>query len=205
MTLLCRRLAPLLLCALLLSPGLAGAEDFPKLTTSYSADQLIETTQGDIVSKVYHDGGRQRTEMQLQGMQQISIVRPDQQRIVMVMPQMNMAMEMPFNNELTQRNPEYRIRDYPTEALGRETLQGEEVTKYKVTDPGGSIGHAWVTDDGIFVRMEGGEGQEQVVIQRSNIQRGPQDAALFEPPADVPVTKMDPAMLQQMMQQMQAQ
>lgn len=205
MNLFCRRLVLPLFCALLLTPGLASADDFPSLSTSYSADQLIETTQGDIVSKVFHDGGKQRTEMQLQGMQQISIVRPDQQRILMVMPQMNMTMEMPFDNELTQRNPEYRIRDYPTEALGRETLQGEEVTKYKVTDPEGNVGHAWVTDDGIFVRMEGGDGQEHVVIQRSNIQRGGQDAALFEPPAGMPVTKLDPAMLQQMMQQMQAQ
>ena len=195
----------LLLCSLLLIPGAAFAADFPKLTASYSADQVIETSQGDIVSRVYHDSGKQRTEMQLQGMQQISIVRPDQQRIVMVVPQMNMAMEMPFQNELTMRNPEYRIRDYPTEAVGEETMQGEEVTKYRVTDPNGDVGYAWVTDDGIFLRMEGGNAQERVVIQRSNIQRGPQDPSLFEPPADVPVTKMDPAMIQQMMQGMQSQ
>ena len=143
--------------------------------------------------------------MQLQGMQQISIVRPDQQRVLMVMPQMNMVMEMPFRNELTARVPEYRIRDFPTEVVGEETLRGEETTKYRVTDPEGSVGHAWVTDDGIFVRMEGGNSQTQVVVQRSNIQRGPLDAGLFEPPAGMPVTKMDPAILQQMIEGMQKQ
>ncbi len=194
-----------LFCSFLVLPGMSWAAEFPVLSTSYSADQTIETTQGNIPARVYHDSGRQRTEMQFQGMQQISIVRPDQQRIVMIMPQMNMAMEMPFNNTFAARVPEYKIRDYPTEEMGRETLQGEEVTKYRVTDPEGSVGYAWVTDDGIFVRMEGGEGQERVVIQRSNIQRGAQNAALFEPPADMPLTKMDPAMLQQMMQGMQAQ
>jgi hypothetical protein len=195
----------LLLCGLLLLPCAAIAADFPKLTASYSADQVIETGQGNIVSRVYHDSGKQRTEMQLQGMQQVSIVRPDQQRILMVMPQMNMAMEMPFNNELTARNPEYRIREFPTEVVGSETMQGEQVTKYRVTDPNGDVGYAWVTDDGIFVRMEGGNAQEHVVIQRSNIQRGAQDPSLFEAPDGVPVTKMDPAMIQQMMQGMQAQ
>lgn len=205
MHLLSRHLRRFVFLAVFLLPGLAWAADFPQLTTSYSADQLIETSQGNISARVYHDGGRQRTEMQLQGMQQISIVRPDQQRILMIMPQMNMAMEMPFKNEFAARVPEYRIRDYPTEAVGRETVAGEEVTKYRVTDPEGGVGHAWVTDDGIFVRMEGGQGQDHVVIQRSNIQRGSQDASLFEPPANIPVTKMDPAMLQQIMQQMQSQ
>ena len=195
----------LLFCALLLLPGAAQAADFPKLTASYSADQVIETSQGNIVSRVYHDGGKQRTEMQLQGMQQISIVRPDQQRILMVVPQMGMAMELPFNNELTARNPEYRIRDYPTEVVGQETMQGEQVTKYRVTDPNGDVGYAWVTEDGIFLRMEGGDAQEQVVIQRSNLQRGPQDPAIFEAPEGMPVTKMDPAVIQQMLQGMQAQ
>ena len=195
----------LLFCSLLLLPGAVLAADFPKLSASYSADQLNETSQGNITSRVYHEAGKQRTEMQLQGMQQISIVRPDQQRILMVMPQMNMAMEMPFQNELTLRNPEYRIRDYPTEVVGQETMQGEQVTKYQVTDPNGDVGYAWVTDDGIFVRMEGGNAQEHVVIQRSNIQRGPQDPSIFEPPEGMPVTKIDPAMVQQMLQGMQAQ
>lgn len=202
---LCSRILLLCLLAVPAAATAARAADFPKLETAYSADQLIETSQGNIESRVYHEGGKQRTEMQLQGMQQISIVRPDQQRILMVLPQMNMVMEMPFQNELTMRVPEYRIREYPTEVVGEETIRGEETTKYKVTDPEGTVGHAWVTDDGIFMRMEGGDGQNHVVIERRNIQRGPQDASMFEPPAGMPVTKMDPAMLQQMMQGMQAQ
>lgn len=196
----------LLLCGLLFLPGSAVAADFPELTSAYSADQVIETSEGDIASRVYHDeGGRQRTEMQLQGMQSIVIVRPDQQRILMVMSAMGMIMEMPFDNEMAMLNPEYRLRDYETEAVGEETMQGEEVTKYAVTEPSGRVGHVWATEDGVFVRMEGGNGQEHVVVQRSNIERGPQNPSLFEPPEDLPVTKVDPALLQQMMQGMQAQ
>lgn len=195
----------LLLCGLLFLPGTALAADFPELTSAYSADQVIETSEGDIASRVYHDeGGRQRTEMQLQGMQSVVIVRPDQQRILMVMSAMGMIMEMPFDNEMAMLNPEYRLRDYETEAVGAETMQGEQVTKYAVTDPSGRVGHVWATDDGVFVRMEGGNGREHVVVQRSNIERGPQNSALFEPPAGLPIIKVDPKMLRQMTPGVQA-
>lgn len=200
-----RLFSRILALVLLALPATASAAELPELDAAYSADQLIETTEGNISSRVYHEGGKQRTEMQLQGMQQVVIVRPDQQRILMVVPQMGVVMEMPFDNEMTMLNPEYRLRDYDTEVVGQETMNGEAVTKYEVTDPSGRVGNVWATEDGVFLRMEGGNGQEHVVIQRSNIQRGAQDPAMFEAPAGMPVTKIDPAMLQQMMQGMQAQ
>ena len=80
------------------------------------------------------------------------------------------------------------------EVIGRETIDGEETTKYRfqVSTPGGSSnGFAWVTDDGILMRSESetttGDADRtpgRMVTTLQELRVGPQDPALFELPSD---------------------
>ncbi len=84
--------------------------------------------------------------------------------------------------------------------LGRETMLGEQVTRVAIdwVDEYGNqtiVGEAWVTDDGIFVKVDvggvfleccGGEADIpwQLQYQLENLQRGAPDPAVFQPPTD---------------------
>ena len=71
-------------------PAIAdGAETPFTMAKSYSAEMEITTAGTTMKDKVFADDGKMRTEMDAQGMQMVSIIRPDEQKIYSVMPAQN--------------------------------------------------------------------------------------------------------------------
>jgi len=155
------------------------------LAKSYSADMIITSAEGKgMTNKIYTDSGKIRTEINTGGMQVISIIRPDQQKIYSVMVAQKMVMEMPYDQEKFKKQvaaasgPEGKF-----ELVGPDPVDGVACTKYKVTSTDGKITFYWIdADKKNPVKMAAADGS--FTIQWKNYQTGPQDAALFEPPAD---------------------
>jgi len=156
-----------------------------ELAKQYSADMLMTSGEGKtITSKFYTDSGKIRTEINTGGMQVVSIIRPDQQKMYSVMVAQKMVMEMPYDPEKMKKQvaaasgPEGKF-----ELVGPDPVDGVACTKYKVTGPDGKVVFYWINAaQKTPVKMAAEDGTFNIVWK--NYQVGPQDAALFEPPAD---------------------
>jgi hypothetical protein len=175
--------------AIVLTSTAARAE-WPLPQAAYSAEGTMEAAGMRIPYKVYHDHGKERRIMTMEGMEQVTISRPDKGVIYMVMPGMNMAMEMPMGagRGVPQSN---QMAAYSPKAVGQETISGIETTKYRIdggeTGANAMTGFAWATADGIMVRMEATSQEGKIVFSLENLVRGPQDPALFELPDGVQI------------------
>ncbi|MDP6952763.1 MAG: hypothetical protein QGF53_08380, partial [Alphaproteobacteria bacterium] len=173
----------------------AYADNVPQPTASYSGEGIMHMGgQPDMPFRVNAAGATERREMVMQGSAQTMIKRPDLGVIYMLMPQMGQAMEMPLDRG---GMPTDNMDAYNPVAVGSESMLGESTTKYRMQggDANGSFdGHAWITGDGIMMRMEGqatGDGfAGPVSIVLNSLQRGPQDPSLFELPPGTSVMQM---------------
>ena len=162
------------------------ADDVPPFTfaKSYSADMVMTASGNTVNSKIYTDSGKVRTEMNTSGMQMVSIIRPDQQKMYSVMVAQKMVMEMPYDpakykqQAATTTGPQGKF-----ELAGPDTVEGVACTKYKVTTTDGKISFMWIDAAKKFpVKMAAEDNSYSVVWK--NYKEGAQDAALFEPPSD---------------------
>jgi hypothetical protein len=180
----------------------AVAADVPVPNAAYSAQRVMETGGGQIMSgQIYHDRGKERWEVSMGGMPRVTIMRPDLGKMIMYMPQMNMAMEfaldgdpqfgLPFGQPTNLTGPEPK-------AVGRADVAGESTTKYRTEVDNGTdapfVVFSWVTDDGIIMRIEGSGPEGDFVMYLKELSRGPQDAALFEMPVGAQLMPTNPAM-----------
>ena len=183
----------------------AAAAELIRPDAAYSATRVMRAAGFEMSGTINHDHGKERWETNSGGMRQVMIRRPDQSKIFMVMPDMNMAMEMQMGGPGPMPNPDdFNEDDF--EDLGREDLNGETVTKYRTQNQGSSGVYTvliCVSDDGIPLRMEGSGSEGDFEMFLTDLQRGAQDPALFELPADVQVMPMNPAMMPQGMGQSQ--
>jgi outer membrane lipoprotein-sorting protein len=152
----------------------------------YSADMVITTAAGQtITQKVYSDSGKIRTEMNMHDMQMVMIVRPDLQKVYQVMVAQKMVMEMPYDpNKFKSQMAAASGPQGKFELIGPDTVEGVACTKYKVTsDKDNKVFFIWV---GVAakapVKMMAED--NSITILWKNYKAAPQDAALFEPPAD---------------------
>ncbi len=181
----------------------ATAPPWPQQQATYSADSSIRAGGVQLEGRVHHDRGKERREMTIQGVRQIVILRPDRNRAYLIMPQMNSGFEMDFG-AAGFPSPEHYMAGLQPVAEGRETVEGLETTRYRISGTAGDgatmDGHVWVTDDGIIMRMRGTASTQtdtqDILVTLSNVVRAPQDAALFEPPAGLNLMRMDPSMMQ---------
>jgi len=160
-----------------------------ELSKQYSAEMVITPGPNSpsagktMTTKVYNDNGKVRSEMEgagPAGMSIISIVRPDQQKVYMVMVQQKMIMETPYDPAKI-KNPAAAAEGGKFESMGSETVEGVVCTKYKVTAKDGKVFFFWVdTAKKIPVKMMPEDGS--VTIVWKNFVTGPQDPLLFEPP-----------------------
>lgn len=168
---------------------------------SYSAVRVMRSGEMEMSGPVYHDNGKERWEISTQGTRQVMIRRPDQQRMLMMMPDMNMGMWMDLSQAQQMTSAEHYVDQQP-EKLGREKLGGEMTTKYRLveeTERGPYTILFWVTDDGIPLRIEGSGEQGKFEMELSDLERGPQDPSLFETPEDLQLMPANPAMTAPMM------
>ena len=198
-----RFLPALLLAATLLGGLVSGptaADSWPTPEAAYQATRVMDAGGMQMSGRLYHDRGKERWEVQMQGMTQVMLLRPDLDKMFMLMPEMNIAMEMPFAFGANIPTPERYAGNAP-EVVGREVIAGEETTKYKFEGDDGTGPYTvlyWLTDDGITLRTEGSSPQGSFAMHLEGLDRGDQPAALFELPAGVQVMPADPAMTNQM-------
>jgi hypothetical protein len=167
--------------------GEAVAATLAAPSVEYSADRIIESGAGTIQGKVYSARDRERTEMQMQGMQTVMIIRRDKRLGWMLMPMQKMYQQMDFAQAQQQSGAAPDDQVEITE-IGPETIEGLASTKYKMLMKDGSAGgFIWITTEGIPVKMDmlskSGRDKSRITMTLRNIQIGAQDPQLFELPA----------------------
>lgn len=192
------RLRPTLLALMLviLQPLAASAAGLPEPAASYRATQTIKVGDQEMTANIFHDRGKERREMSMQGMDSVMILRPAEEKGYILQPQLNMAMEMPLDGPDFGPDPS-GLSDVDAVVDGQETVAGLDTTRYRVsgTDKGeGFVGLVWVTDDGIYARMDGritdGTESADVLMELSDVVRGSQEPSLFEVPEGMRVMDM---------------
>ncbi len=177
--------------ALMMMLGLTAFKDHPFFTkVPYSADVVYTTPHGKMTGRVFHSGDMiERREMNAMGQRSVTIMDP-KTGIIILMPDMKMAMRMPKSDN-PMDNINEKIDDFKYEAIGSETINGEATTKYKVANPKEKLtGTFWVTKDGIIMKMEMHANNQKFVYDTQNVKRGPQAKSLFQIPPGFKVTEM---------------
>lgn len=185
--------------AVLLISGAVQAERLPAPAAQYQARQSLTVNGAVLESVIHHDHGKERRESRVDGLSNLLIIRPDQQKAVVIQPESKMAMQIDATDPEVGVVPT-ALAGLDAKPMGPETVAGEKVVKYKVQDSfpqgGGFDGLVWATSDGIYVRIEGtvtdAAGPIDMSMRLSDIKRGPQDAALFTPPPGLRMMDMAP-------------
>jgi hypothetical protein len=191
-------LLAVLACVFIALPTAATTLTPPQ--TGYSATRIVKAGGTEISGKLYSENGNERWEMTMQGMRQVSIVKPEEGRLLMYMPDMNMAMEM---DEAAAAKYGFDNIAAGVEATeeGSDIVEGEATTRYRIEpneENGITDALVWMTDDGIPVKAEGESANGSFSMILKDLKRGDQEASLFELPAGVTPMKM-PAGMQGMM------
>lgn len=160
--------------------NIEGAEIAP-----FSADAQVETEENQMTSRVYYQSGKVRDEMEMSGMQMVTIQRYDEGKVWVLMGQ-GMYTEAEIGE--SEQAPEYKLVERTME--GKEEVNGMVTTKYKTIyeGPDGRFGgFTWFTDDNIAVKgimvAETKGKKQRIKWTMSNVQRGTQPDSLFELPA----------------------
>ena len=190
------RFAFLLSLLFLVTPAAAGTLTPP--TAGYSATRIINAGGMEMSGKVHSEDGKERWETTMQGMRSISILLMNEGRMLVYMPDMNMAMEMSLDEAAASQPGLDALRD-GAEATeeGKEVIEGEQTTRYLVAEePGSGVRdvRVWVTSDGIPLKMEGKSDEGDFMMLLKDLQRGTQDASLFRLPSGVTPMKMPAGM-----------
>ena len=183
----------ILMATLMCAGPAAAAAELPAQRASFTADGVVQIDQDRVVFKVYHLAGKERQEMSVDGLYQITILRPDLDKAWVVQPAANSSIELPLDEVLFLPAPgtsgEHVVRE-----IGKAREGGEATTKYRMFSTEQAERHVdvllWITDDGITMRLEGEfeiEGvMESIMLLRRDVARGPLDPAIFDP-EDIPL------------------
>ncbi|MEA1674019.1 hypothetical protein [Nitrospirillum sp. BR 11163] len=165
------------------------AGGLPKMGGDYQAVEALTVNGVRQDLRVFHDQGRERREMKEGGLSTVLIVRPDRDSAFVLQPESHMAA--PLSPQDPEAAPDLtRLSQLDAEALGRDTLGGEAVVRYRVVGTyeqgGGFEGQVWSTADGIYMRVEGtandGNGPVTMRLDLGDLKRGRQEGGLFELP-----------------------
>ena len=176
-----------LLCGIGLVQTSQATTTLPSPQVEYSADRVIESEMGTFNGKVFAAKDKERTEINMRGMQSVTILRRDKQLGWMLMPSRRMYTEMDLARAQKQ-SAAAPVNDVQIENVGTETIDGHAATKYKMLMKDGSAGgFIWITSDGIAIKMdmlskENGK-KSRVTMKLPNVTIGPQEAQLFELPS----------------------
>ncbi len=167
--------------------GPAPAAD--RVNVEYSADQIIESEEGAIKSRIYSTPTKERRDMAQGGSVMMMITRYDKQVSWTLMPEEKMYMEAPANKPSQDKSD---LSGYQIEqtALGEETVNGIVMNKSKIimtSNDGTKMGgFMWTTKEGILAKIDAlavEKGQKaRFKMEQTHIQIGKQPAELFEIP-----------------------
>jgi hypothetical protein len=175
---------------LLLWAGLAQAAEF-------SATMVTKAGGMEIPGKVYVKGDKIRNDIQASGHPVTNIMRPDKKLVWIIMPQQNMYMEMPINQETQQKMMSLTEKQKAKmKKVGSETINGYNCDKYETTmdNQGKSMKvYTWVaTDLGVPIKVVSEDGSFSMEYQ--DIKTGDVADSLFEAPQGYKKMKMPFAM-----------
>jgi hypothetical protein len=157
----------------------------------YSADVAITLGDGEPTrGRIESAPGMQRLEQRLPGgARRVMITRFDRQLAYLLEPATESYRELHLNLNVPTGWDDALLTLTPE---GPDTVGGIPATRYAVAGdprPGTHVqGQLWRTDDSIMVKADATTGAAggkalRSLFELSNLQRGPQDPALFEPPA----------------------
>ena len=148
----------------------------------FSADMVMQGSQGALQAKLYV--GDQKTRMEMP--QAVTILRLDRNMSYILMPDQRMYMENPLDMSLVAQTSANMPGETERKPLGKESVNGVSADKFQVTynEPGKAPQsmYQWMGPNDIPVKRASLDGSWSVEYR--NIQVGPQPNALFEPPAD---------------------
>lgn len=176
----------MLLAAFVFVAGSVHGAPAIKPTVDYSADMTIQAGKENGSARIYHSGGADRREMSMAGHKMTMI--SDDKEMLMIMPQASMAMRMKVPQDPVSKVYD-RAEQANFEAVGKDTVNGEKATKYRIEEAD-ARGHVWLTDDGIMMKADMKSDQGSVLIELDNLKRGPQDPALFKAPDGLRIMDM---------------
>jgi hypothetical protein len=156
------------------------------LGTQFSSEVLFTGAEGvTITEKIYRDGDKIRIESHIQSAVIVNLIRRDKKEIYSPRPDSNLWLVSPYD-PAAHPSPAVGPEGKAT-MVGSETLDGVACTKYQVVSPVDSKSYIWWVDAArkIPVKMISQDSMLRVVYQ--NYKAGPQDPALFAPPAGVRV------------------
>jgi hypothetical protein len=151
----------------------------------FSTDQIIALKDGTtMLSHMYADNGKMRVEMNTHGMDIVSIVRPDEKKVYSVMTAQKMVMVMTLDPDKAKQYAAMASGDDSKfELMGSDVIDGTPCLKYKMTAvKENKIFFWWVSVAGKAPVKIAAEDGSSTLMWR-NYKPGPQDPALFEPPA----------------------
>ncbi len=195
------KFALMLVCvsAMLLATGSVhasyGYEQWAKelgihMDASYSARRVMESKHGTMEFVERRAPQKAYMEFVQQGVKGAMLVREDRDKAYVLMPTMGMYRETSISEATAQAGGSSTISD--VQKIGTEVVNGVDCTKYKATfkdSNGRGDGFVWVSDDGIPMRMDmtynSGDVGDRLNMVLHDLQRGPQDPAVFEVPSDL--------------------
>lgn len=203
------RLLALIVCVTLgASPALA-APDLLDLKVAYSADTVIGSGDHPRTGHLWRTPTALRHDMTENGQTETVIVRLDRKTAWMLLPSLKLALGTDLDG-LAQLPGAAAVLDAADKlnpvAAGTAVIDGFRATKYRVRmdDPtaGQFDGYVWSTAQGIILKIDGAGEQNgrhgDIHLQFRNIHVGPQDVALFEPPAAYRQVTVPPSAVQAM-------
>lgn len=166
--------------------GASAQQRLPAPSVDYQAERVVESSAGTFAGRVYYSADKERTETEMGGFQNITIVRRDRNVVWTLMPAQRMLRESDLGAARDPASPPAGD-DVRISVVGPETVEGVATTKYKlIAKDGGAGGFMWFSREGIAVKMdllqkEDGKPARMTVTLR-HLQVGPQDPQVFELP-----------------------
>lgn len=193
-----------------LPPGLdpetkaALAEMIPyEPPAAYSEDLVITTDGRTMTMRRAVDGAKMRTDMDMDGQQMTMIELGDADGTTYtIVPSEKRAMKMTSKGVMEQMHGARQESDapdaenapppgYKVEYLGKETVDGREAKKFRMSDDDGSALGWFDAATGAPIRMEGSSDEETAVIEWKNFRAEAPAASMFDVPKGYDVTDMD--------------
>ena len=182
-------------CYFVFLQSVSADESLPPFTfpKEYSVELISTGTDGTTIpAKIYFSNGWVRSAYTEHGTAMVFILRPDLQKVYVVVADRKMVMQQPYDTEQFKKiitatsGPEGKF-----EAVGSDPVDGVQCTKYKVTDADGKISYWWINAaTKLPVKMTPTEDRLLAAAQWKNFKVGPQDPALFELPPGYQVLGM---------------
>lgn len=203
------RALALIVCLILGATPALAAPDLLDLKVAYSADTVIGSGDHPKTGHLWRTPTALRHDMTENGQTETIIVQLERKTAWMLVPSLKLALGTDLDG-LASLPGAAAVLDAADKlnpvAAGTGVIDGLRATKYHVTmddaTAGQFDGYVWSTAQGIILKIDGTGEQNgrrgAVHLQCRNIKVGPQDAALFEPPAAYRQVTVPPAAVQSM-------